>query len=74
MKRNESFAGRYEYGVFNISDVDHFFFFSKCMVGDLINVLHGRERKKEEEYLLKDQRVFPFCIIRPGSRAGAGCS
>lgn len=71
MKCNDSFAGRYEHGVFN-SDVDHFFF-SKCMVGDLINVLHGREKKKEE-YLLKDKRVFSFCIIRPGSRAGAGYS
>lgn len=24
------------------------------------------EKKKKEEYLLKDQRVFSFCIIRPG--------
>lgn len=36
------------------------------MVGDLINVLHGR--KKKEEYLLKDKRVISFAssVLGPG--------
>lgn len=46
---------------FYIRDVDNFFL-KKCMVGDLINVLHGRRKKKEKSpfffFYMKDQRVF----------------
>lgn len=70
MKCNDSFAGRYEYGVFTSVMWIAFFFFSKCMVGDLINVLHGR--RKKGRIPIERQACFFLCIIRPGSRTGAG--
>lgn len=68
MKCNDSFAGRYEYGVFNTSDVDHFFFI-KCMVGDLINVLHGR-KKKGRIPIERHACFFPFASIVLGPGPG----
>lgn len=41
-------------------------FFIKCMVGDLINVLHGR-KKKGRIPIVKDKRVFcSFFVLGPG--------
>lgn len=53
---------------FYIRDVDHFFFFKKkCMVGDLINVLHGREKKRKNTFFERSA-----CFSFASSVLGAG--